>query len=112
MDRYQGRAWLGWWANRSTCLGSVEIDLDVRCEDDHWRTRGRLLTSDPEQVEAFQFLCQLDPLFRLHFGGAESTFDDPDSIDVLVEPDDNPQNFTITRYDGPPVRKVSFTFDL
>lgn len=68
MDSYEGTATLEWWANRSTCLGSVGVRVAVRAVGDDWTCEAIL---EPplleEDRESFDFLMKLDPLFVLRF---------------------------------------------
>ncbi|MEU9131512.1 hypothetical protein AB0D08_25965 [Kitasatospora sp. NPDC048540] len=81
MDTYHGTGTLEWWANRSTCLGGYEVDLDIRVDEGGWTCAAALpaaLTED--EREGFAFLMALDPVFTLRL-------EDGSSILVDVEAD-------------------------
>ena len=66
VDRYAGPAWLEWWANKETCLGSVEVNLQVTADDEGWHASATFATPlVGEDKEAWEFLMQLDPCFTL-----------------------------------------------
>ncbi len=75
MDRYQGAARLEWWANRSTCLGVVAVEVDVVWSaEGGWEATAALtppLTG--EDLEGCEFLMTMSPFFTLRFPN-ESTF--------------------------------------
>lgn len=81
VDRYVGPAWLEWWANRSTCLGSVEVDLQVTVDDGGWRASATFATPlEGEEREAWEFLMRLGPYFTLRLREDERA-----TIEVRVE---------------------------
>lgn len=98
VDFFEGHAWLDWWANVSTCLGSVEVMITARVDDHEWDVRGRLARHD--DVDAFTFLCSLDPVFRLRLYG-------DDTLTVTTHREQQPDRFTLTRYPGPAARSIS-----
>ena len=73
MDSYEGTATLEWWANRSTCLGRLRVQVTVRAAGDNW-TSEAILESPlaTEDRESFDFLMQLDPHFTLCFDEAST----------------------------------------
>ncbi|MEU9027044.1 hypothetical protein AB0D46_05820 [Streptomyces sp. NPDC048383] len=73
MDSYEGTATLEWWANRSTCLGRLRVQVAVRATGDN-RTSEATLESllAAEDRESFDFLMQLDPYFTLRFDDAST----------------------------------------
>ncbi|MFB7288788.1 hypothetical protein [Actinacidiphila glaucinigra] len=80
MDSHVGAATLEWWANRSTCLGSFDVRVEVGVTGSVWTCGARL--SDPlhgERKEVFDFLMALDPVFTLRFDARSSLL-----VDVAV----------------------------
>jgi hypothetical protein len=68
MDSYEGPATLEWWANRSTCLGSVAVNLTVAVIGTAWTCEASFSNSLTEdEQEGFDFLMALDPVFTLRF---------------------------------------------
>lgn len=66
MDSYEGPARLEWWANRSTCLGSAEVELSVTADDCGWHTSAAFAWQlDSDELEGWSFLMALDPHFTL-----------------------------------------------
>jgi hypothetical protein len=68
MDSYEGPATLEWWANRSTCLGSVAVHVAVCVTGNEWTCEASF--SSPlgeDEREGFDFLMALDPVFTLRF---------------------------------------------
>ncbi|MBB5867117.1 hypothetical protein F4553_000496 [Allocatelliglobosispora scoriae] len=98
MDEFGGRCRLDWWANPLTCLASVEVSVGARWTGNGCDATGTLV--DGADLEGFELLCALDPVFRLRIGG-------DDVVDVLVELLDEHGRFTLTEYDGPASRAVS-----
>lgn len=91
MDSYEGPATLEWWANRSTCLGSVAVDVIVRVAGDVWACEasfGTPLTQD--EREGFDFLMAMDPVFLLRF--------EEDST-LLVNVAETDRRLTLTAYE-------------
>jgi hypothetical protein len=84
MDRYQGAARLEWWANRSTCLGAVAVEVDVVWSaEGSWEATAVLtppLTG--EDLEGFEFLMTMSPFFTLRFPD-ESTF--PVGVEAVAD---------------------------
>jgi hypothetical protein len=82
VDRYQGSAQLEWWANRSTCLGTFTVEVDVALgAGSDWDAEAVLtppLTGD--DLEVFEFLMALSPFFTLQFNDG-STF--PVGVEVV-----------------------------
>lgn len=85
MDRYEGPARLEWWANRSTCLGSVDVELSVASDADVWHASAVFASQlDDEERGGWSFLMDLDPYFTLRLLEDEgSTID----VEVVEEPD-------------------------
>ena len=102
MDRYQGAARLEWWANRSTCLGAVAVEVDVV-----WSAEGgwgaTAVSAPPltgEDLEGFEFLMAMSPFFTLRLPD-QSTF--PVGVEAVAE------GFRLTLDEGdPPDRQVRF----
>ena len=73
MDSYESTATLEWWANRSTCLGSLRVRVAARAAGDIWTCEAIL---EPhvaaEDRESFHVLMQLDPYFTLRFDDASA----------------------------------------
>ena len=68
MDRYTGLARLEWWANRSTCLGSVDVNLVVVADGEDWRVSATFVAAlGGEDRDGWSFLMELDPHFTLRF---------------------------------------------
>lgn len=68
MDSYEGTATLEWWANRSTCLGRLRVQVAVRVAGDTWMSEATLESPlAAEDRDSFDFLIQLDPHFTLRF---------------------------------------------
>jgi hypothetical protein len=66
MDRYEGPARLEWWANRSTCLGSVDVELTVAVDAAGWQVSAAFASQlDEDEQEGWSFLMDLDPYFTL-----------------------------------------------
>jgi hypothetical protein len=88
------RAWLDWWANSSTRLGSIEVKLDLGSTDDGGDARAWLIPDGTGVVEEFEFLCSLDPIFSLRF-------DDESMVAVRVATTANRREVTLHELDGP-----------
>jgi hypothetical protein len=56
---------LEWWANPSTCLGSVEVTIRVRVTAPQWRAAGRLVEVSEADLEGFRFLRDGHGAFEL-----------------------------------------------
>lgn len=85
VDRYVGPGRLEWWANRSTCLGSVDVELSVTVDADGWHASAAFARRlDDDEREGWSFLMDLPPYFTLRL-----LEDEGSSIDVGVveEPD-------------------------
>lgn len=85
MDRYEGPARLEWWANRSTCFGSVDVELSVTAGADGWHASTVFAAPlDDDDREGWSFLMDLSPYFTLRL-----LEDEGSTIDVKVdnEPD-------------------------
>lgn len=81
MDTYEWLARLEWWANRDTCLCSVNVRVVIVSDDSGWRVSATLappLTGD--EREGWMFLVALSPYFTLRFDDDEDA-----TIDVRVE---------------------------
>ncbi|GAA1561601.1 hypothetical protein GCM10009827_098730 [Dactylosporangium maewongense] len=100
MDRYEGICHLDWWANSSTAFGAGEVSVVITSDGDTWSAHGHLLEPDPEALEGFTFLCDLDPVFTLRFP-------DDATIEVSVHPAAEPGHFTMAEYTSPATRPVS-----
>jgi hypothetical protein len=103
VDRFEGRAWLEWWANSSTCLANVEVAVVIDAIHGGWDASGRVVNE--ADLEGFKFLYDLDPVFQLRFEDGSTAmvfvhFTGPDGLLRLSE------------YDGPPERVVQATLDL
>ncbi|MFG3114181.1 hypothetical protein ACGF4C_07275 [Streptomyces sp. NPDC048197] len=64
MDRYEGRAQLAWWANRSTCLAQFPVRVAAAPDGDGWTA----VVSPPlehDAHEALQLLLESDPVCTL-----------------------------------------------
>ncbi|HEU5471879.1 MAG TPA: hypothetical protein VFV67_14605 [Actinophytocola sp.] len=88
MDRFTGRCWLDWWANSGTLLDSIEVAVVIKAVDAGWDASGHLV--DDSTRAAFQFLCDLDPVFDLRFA-------DGSTVLVTVTPSPG-HSFTLTEY--------------
>ena len=81
MDRYAGSARLEWWANRHTCLGAVEVNLEVTVDTAGWHASARFAAPlAGEDLEDWSLLMLADPCFTLRL-----LEDDQATIDVHVE---------------------------
>ncbi|MFF5263524.1 hypothetical protein ACFY4C_31750 [Actinomadura viridis] len=81
MDHYEGQARLEWWANRHTCLGSIDVRVTVLNDDHGWHTSA--ISSSPlndEDREGWDFLMALSPYATLRFEDDEQA-----TIDVRVD---------------------------
>ncbi|MGY0233931.1 hypothetical protein [Longispora urticae] len=106
MDVWQGTGWLDWWANPSTCLGSAEVTLEARLDLPELTATARLVhAADPDELEGFLFLCELDPVFELRLSD-ESTWT------VVVRSTERPAEFTLTRYNSPVDEEIQATLEL
>jgi hypothetical protein len=101
MDRFEGRCWLGWWANSSTNLGGGEVSVVITPTEMGWDAYGHLI-HDGDQ-EGFAFLCDLDPVFTLRF-------QDGSTFDVTVIPTDD-QRFALAEY-WPANRQIEYHVDI
>ena len=72
VDRFEGRAWLEWWANSSTCLARVEVAVVIDAIHGGWDASGRVVNG--ADLEGFKFLYDL---------GAAIVPPEPDSAAVL-----------------------------
>ena len=102
MERFEGRCWLDWWANSSTCLASVEASVVVSHSPAGWQAHGQ--ATHDQDLEGFALLCDLDPVFSLRF-------EDDSTIQVTVHRDHDRRRFTLTEYTGPAQRHIDYTFD-
>jgi hypothetical protein len=103
VDRFEGLAWLDWWANSATNFGGIEVSVVITVAETGWEAHGRL--NEDADREGFEFLCDFEPLFTLRF--AEDA-----TIDMIVHPSDDHRQFTMTEYDGPAERHVEYRVDL
>jgi hypothetical protein len=96
---------LDWWANSSTRIGSVEIDVVIEADGSDWVAHGRLARQDDDR-EGFLFLCELDPVFTMRFDG-EGT------VSVVVHDiKEDGRRFTLTEYRGPGHRRSDYRTQL
>jgi hypothetical protein len=102
MDRFEGRCWLDWWANRSTKFGDIEVSVVITPVAKGWDAYGELVNDDERR--ALTFLCDLDPVFTLRF-------QDSSTIQVALTPTSD-SRFTLTEYTGPANRQVDYHLDL
>ncbi|QFG23440.1 hypothetical protein [Actinomadura sp. WMMB 499] len=81
MDTYEALARLEWWANRDTCLGSVDVQVLVVSDDSGWHASAAIVSPlTSEERQAWVLLMELSPYFTLRFE------DDVDAtIDVSVD---------------------------
>lgn len=86
MDRFEGRCWLDWWANRSINFGGIEVSVVITPTETGWDAHGRLVNDHDR--EGLAFLCELDPVFTLRFH-------DGSTVEVTLTPADDFQ-FTLT----------------
>jgi hypothetical protein len=102
VERYEGRAWLDWWANSSTLLGSVGITVIIAATGSGWTAHGHLVGDGEDDREGFVFLYELDPVFALRFDG-----DDNGALPVIVHDiEDGGRRFHLTEYRGPAERTI------
>lgn len=94
MDGSADRGWLDWWANPTTRLGSVEVQLSVPSTANGSGPRARLVAKDPGTIEEFELLRLLDPVFNLRLSNGTS-------ILVRAEPTADRGEVTLHEYDGP-----------
>lgn len=106
MDRFEGRCWLDWWANSSTNLGGFDVSVVITRTKTGWDAHGQS-ANDPvsdDELEAFIFLCDLDPVFTLRF-------QDGSTFQVTVTRTDA-HGFTLTEYTGPAARQIDYRIGL
>lgn len=73
MDSYEGTATLEWWANGSTCLARLRVQVAVGVAGDNWTSEATYETPlAAEDRESFDFLMHLDPHFTLRFDDAST----------------------------------------
>ncbi|MFI1212723.1 hypothetical protein ACH4UV_34645 [Streptomyces sp. NPDC020802] len=73
MGSYEGAAMLEWWANRSTCLGRLRVEVAFRVVGDNWTCEATFESPlAAEHMESLDFLMQLDPHFTLRFDDAST----------------------------------------
>jgi hypothetical protein len=99
------RAWLDWWANSATRLGSIEVKLDLGSTDDGGDARAWLVPDDNSVLEEFEFLCSLDPMFSLRF-------DDGSLVAVRVSATANRREVTLHEIEGPASRALARRLDI
>ncbi|MFD0691406.1 hypothetical protein [Actinomadura fibrosa] len=81
MDTYEGAARLEWWANRHTCLCSVNVHVVIVSDASGWRISATLIPPlTGEERESWMFLVALSPYFTLRFDDDENA-----TINVRVE---------------------------
>ena len=105
MERGVDRAWLDWWANATTRLGSTEVDLEVGTNGSGWDARARLVAVSDGAVEEFEFLRSLDPVFSLRLA-------DGQTVTVRVEPTGDRREVTLHEHEGPASRGVETRLDV
>jgi hypothetical protein len=98
------RAWLDWWANSTTRLGSIEVELEVGATD-AGEARGRLVADGFGTLEDFEFLCSLDPVFSLRFA-------DGSMVAVRVAATSDRREVTLHEHDGPASRAFTQRLDV
>ena len=105
MDQYQGAARLEWWANRSTCLGAVAVEVDVAWSAEAGWSATAVLTPPltGEDLEGFEFLMSISPFFTLRFPD-ESTF--PVGVEAIAD------GLRLTPDEGDPPNREPARFDL
>ncbi|MFG2044981.1 hypothetical protein [Dactylosporangium sp. NPDC048998] len=105
MGHFLGPARLEWWANDSTCLAAYDVTVALEPATAERTTigTGRVHLDTEADVEAFAWLCDLDPLFLL-------CLPDEQEITVVLELASDQQNFSISYYNGPPEREITATF--
>jgi hypothetical protein len=102
--QYLGPARLEWWANASTCLAAyhVTVVLEPATEERATIGTGRAHLDLDADVEAFAWLCNLDPVFLL-------CLPDGHEVTVVLELGPDRLSFALSRYDGPPEREITAT---
>jgi hypothetical protein len=105
VDGNTDRAWLDWWANASTRLGSTEVDVEIGSSNAGWDARARLVAIGNGPLEEFEFLCSLDPVFSLRFP-------DDQTITVRVEATADRREVTLHEYEGPASRAFETRLDV
>jgi hypothetical protein len=103
---YQGAARLEWWANAATCLATYDVTVALESATDEPTTTGtgRVDLDSDADIEAFAWLCNLDPVFLLCLPHGRE-------VAVVVEPAEHDQRqFSISDYGGPPQREITATF--
>lgn len=81
MDRYEGAARLEWWANRNTCLCSVDVHVVIVNDEAGWRVSATFASPPTtNERESWTFLLALSPYCTLRFDA-----DHDAAIDVHVE---------------------------
>lgn len=74
-----------------TCLGAAEVTVRIRATEPRGTPDGRLVDVSEVELEGFQFLCDLDPVFTLRF--AEGS-----AFDVVVTAQDGRVSFQLAEY--------------
>jgi hypothetical protein len=97
------QAWLDWWANPSTVLGSVEVTVVVATDDSGWHVTGRVTRES--DIESFDFLRSLDPTFSLRFS-------DKSTFAVTVDAADDHRHFTLREHAGVQAGGAPYRMDL
>lgn len=81
MDGHEGPARLEWWANSSTCLAAVEIELTATVQGTSWEASAVPAPAlDDQEWEGWSFLLELSPYATLVLPGAREG-----GIEVHVE---------------------------
>jgi hypothetical protein len=95
VDHYRGPAHLEWWANPSTCLSAVTVEVAFATNPGEWSAQARL--TPPlvgEEREAFDFLMTASPYFTLRLP-------DDSTISVAAEAVDGDLRLTADKGDPP-----------
>lgn len=83
VDGYEGPARLEWWANSSTCLAAVEIEIELTAtvQGTSWQASAAPAPAlDDQEREGWSFLLELSPYATLVIPGASDG-----GIEVYVE---------------------------
>lgn len=81
MDTCEALARLEWWANRDTCLSSIDVRVLVVSDDSGWHASAAFVSPlTDEDRQGWVLLMELSPYFTLRFEG-----DLDAAVDVCVE---------------------------
>jgi hypothetical protein len=96
---------LEWWANRSFCLSTLAVEVDIAWSAEAgWRATA--VVTPPlagEDLEGFEFLMALSPFFTLRF---------PDGSTFAVGVEAIADGLRLTQDDGDPPDQRPTHFDL